>query len=143
MISENKIKHSLAVARKCAQLAHDQGMNENAQNACFVMGLLHDIGYEINPTNTHPKTSYYMLCHMEMYKYEVFEAIRDHGTKYKNLTEFDKILNTADLMIGYDGTELTPENRIQQIAEYHGEDSTHIEHAKAMFHALFDAPKTN
>ena len=46
MISENKIKHILGVARRCKEIAKKQGLSEQEQNACYVMGFLHDIGYD-------------------------------------------------------------------------------------------------
>lgn len=45
-ISENKLLHIIGVARECERLAKEAGMTEKEQAACFVMGFLHDIGYE-------------------------------------------------------------------------------------------------
>ena len=46
-ISERKLKHSLEVARECKNLANQIKKDEAFANAAFVMGFLHDIGYEI------------------------------------------------------------------------------------------------
>lgn len=136
MISDNKLKHSIGVARKCALLAQQKGMQEDEQDACFVMGFLHDIGYEYNPTTSHPNTSYKLVRNAMRYHYEILRAIKDHGTKYKGLNQFDIILNEADLSIDYQGNTVSFDTRLQQIADYHGLDSEHYQHALQMIQAL-------
>jgi len=45
-MDEDRIKHSFAVARKMKQIAIDLGLNDEEINDCFVIGFIHDIGYE-------------------------------------------------------------------------------------------------
>lgn len=131
-ISKNKMNHILGVARECKKLAEEKGLPEDMQNACFVMGFLHDIGYEKcnrATTTTHPQHSYAMICDFEKYKYEILQAIRAHGNKYDNLSVFDEILNTADLTTDYKGDKTSIEQRIESIKHVHGENSMHYKHA--------------
>ena len=135
-ISNDKIQHILSVARECARLAQEKGLSQEMQNACFVMGFLHDIGYEnCQTTTSHPKHSYDMICDFEKYKYDILSAIKQHGTKYENLSVFDEILNTADLTIDYKGQKTTIENRLASIKTIHG-NSLHYEHALKQANAI-------
>ncbi len=45
-MDEDRLKHSLAVARKMEEIAKVLGLSEEEINDCFVIGLNHDIGYE-------------------------------------------------------------------------------------------------
>lgn len=130
-ISERKLKHSLGVARMCEKLAKKESVSKTQQDACFVMGFLHDIGYEhANTLSEHPEISYEMIHNAILYEQKILSAIRNHGTKYDNLSFFDKILNTADLMIDHEGNTVTIEERLSGIKNRHGEDSIHYQHAK-------------
>lgn len=131
-ISDSKLKHILGVARECERLASEKGLSKDEQTACFVMGFLHDIGYERcdkSTTSDHPKHSYSMICDFEKHKYDILNAIKSHGNKYENMTVFDEILNTADLTIDYQGNPTTIEQRLFDIKNIHGEDSLHYQHA--------------
>lgn len=46
MITENRMKHIMGVARRCAELAQEKGWSEDRQRQAFLMGWNHDIGYE-------------------------------------------------------------------------------------------------
>jgi HD superfamily phosphohydrolase YqeK len=137
MISENKLKHMLGVARKCKQLAIEKNLSNAEQNACFIMGLLHDIGYELNGEITnHPELSYQMIVDALPYLNEILPAIRHHGRKYEDLDVFDSILNEADLTVDYKGEFVTIKERLLGVCEKHGEDSRHYKHAMLQAQAL-------
>lgn len=147
MISENKIKHILNVARRCKEIAKEQGLPESEQNACFIMGFLHDIGYdnlsEGEEVENHPERSYEMIQDGLKYIDEISNAIRNHGMKYKDLTVFDKILNTADLQVNFYGERVSCEERLKDIASRHGEDTIHYKHAVKQYKAIEDFYKKN
>lgn len=127
----------IGVARKCELLAKEKGLSVAEQNACFVMGLLHDIGYERGGEITnHPEESYKMVVGAIQNGHNILPAIRNHGRKYENLTVFDEILNEADLTIDYKGDEVTMVERLEGICEKHGENSEHYKHAKMQIGAL-------
>lgn len=47
-MDEDRVKHSLAVARKMVAIAKKMNLSEQEVNNCFIIGLNHDIGYEFN-----------------------------------------------------------------------------------------------
>lgn len=46
VINEDRIKHSIAVARKMVEIAKNKNLSEKEINDCFIIGYNHDIGYE-------------------------------------------------------------------------------------------------
>lgn len=46
MIEENRLKHSLAVARKMVDIGKNYGLDKGGLDDLFLLGLVHDIGYE-------------------------------------------------------------------------------------------------
>ena len=55
-ISEHRLDHTIAVARKCYDLAKNEyDMSEMDARKMFLMGFLHDMGYEFSEnTEEHP-----------------------------------------------------------------------------------------
>ena len=130
MISENKLKHSLGVARQCEALANENGMTEEAQMACFVMGFLHDIGYEsASEITKHPVESGNYIDAFLKHKDLCVDAIKNHGKRRDDFSVFDIILNTADLTVNYEGSSVSVNDRLEGIKQRHGEDSIHYQHA--------------
>ena len=137
MITENKLKHTIAVARQCEILAKGYGLSESEQNACFAMGFLHDIGYEhCLDTMYHPEEGYNILRDMLKHSDEVLEAIRNHGKKYEYLSVYDRILNVADLTIDHVGNSVTMEERLESIKERYGADSEQYKDALKQYNVL-------
>lgn len=147
MISENKIKHILGVARRCKEIAKEQGLSEQEQNACYVMGFLYDIGYDNlvdgEEVENHPERSYEMVSDSNKYMSEILNTIRSHGMKYDNLTIWDKILNTADLQINFYGEKVSCEDRLKDIESRHGKDTIHYQHAVKQYEAIKDFYEKN
>lgn len=141
MISENKLRHSIAVARPCRDRAIAAGLPEEQQDALFVAGLLHDIGYEKlgagDDISNHPKLSKTMIQNFLDYGEVLAAVIGRHGLVQDEMTMYDCILNMADLTTDYNGQTISVETRLNSIKEYHGEDSSHYKHAKQMAELLF------
>ena len=131
MISENKIKHCLGVARACRGLAISHNLPSDMVDAMFVMGLLHDIGYEQEPDSNHGNKSFEMIENFIKYQKEANEAIMCHGLVSTDMqwSIFDEILNQADMIIGHDGSHTTIADRLKGIRDHWGEDSIHYQHA--------------
>lgn len=129
MISENKIKHSLAVARKCREIALHQNSDTEFADAMFVMGLLHDIGYEFEPDSNHGHRSVEMIEAFIKHLDGCKDAIACHGLCFDNWSNYDEILNQADMSTSYDGTPTTIDKRLEGIREIWGENSIHYKHA--------------
>ena len=45
-MDDDRIKHSLAVARKMKEIAKSMNLTEKEIEDCFIVGYNHDIGYE-------------------------------------------------------------------------------------------------
>ena len=71
-ISDHKMRHILSVARLMYQLALDDGKAEDYARQMFLLGYLHDIGYEFSekPVN-HPEEAYKMLSGFYPYAEEI------------------------------------------------------------------------
>lgn len=146
MISDNKLKHSIAVARTCVEKGKELNLSEAELDACFVMGFLHDIGYEkINSDITkHPQKSYEMICNAQEYRTDILNAIKNHGRcNNEKMTKFDYILNYADLTVDHKGEHVSIDKRVKSIGKWHGEMSEHYIHAKEQADSIYVYEKKN
>lgn len=44
-MDDDRIKHSIAVARKMVEIAKRKNLSEEETKECFIIGYNHDIGY--------------------------------------------------------------------------------------------------
>lgn len=135
MISGNKLRHSLGVAKACQQYGREMHKSEEYCDALFVMGFLHDIGYEKSPDTCHPSVGGSMIESFIKHP-EMLEAIKTHGKKFENLNTIDTILNMSDLTVSYNGKPCTVHERLEGIKESCGEDSEHFKNAMLLVKAL-------
>ena len=147
MIDENRLKHMLGVARKCYKLALEDGKSEEIARTYWVMGLLHDIGYEFSDNGeNHAEIGYEILQNLSTKNAGIFRwnlvkrAIREHGDPDAKLinSENDKarILNEADMTTNYDGTDTTFSERLFDIKKRYGEKSNGYKKAKKVCEIL-------
>lgn len=136
MITENKLIHSMGVARRCRELAVEKNMPEDYCDAMFVMGLLHDVGYEDTTGRGHSKRSAEMIGSFLKYSEEAADAVKMHGRKFNCMTDADIIINTADMTVSYDGTPVTIEERVSDIKRRYGESSEQYKNAVKIADAL-------
>ena len=52
-MDEDRLKHSIAVARKMVHIGKEYKLNEEELQDLFVLGLNHDIGYEYGENSNH------------------------------------------------------------------------------------------
>lgn len=139
-ISDNRMQHIVAVARKCYKLAKTKhGMNETDAQKAFLMGFLHDIGYEFSEKSTeHPAKGIEMLSSFTNMEWgQMLFAILTHGKPQQYIgTVYQTILNEADLTIDHIGTEVTMEQRCNEIKDNYGEQSTQYLNAVKMKNRL-------
>ena len=45
-MDENRLKHSIAVARKMVEIARSKNLSDEDIKNCFIIGYNHDVGYE-------------------------------------------------------------------------------------------------
>lgn len=136
MISENKLKHSIGVARNCYNIAISLGLSEDDAKASFVMGLLHDIGYEQCGVCGHAKVSGEYIDKFLKNGYAINNAISTHGDGKSCYSIWHKILNTADLTTSYLGEAVSAQERIDGIKDFHGKDSKQYKNAVKMANLL-------
>lgn len=125
MLTEDRLKHSLGVARRCQEIAREKGLGL-FDKRYFTLGLLHDIGYEFSDNEGHAEMSVYMISRMAVFGLsEELKAIRDHGKPipFKEQSYDLRILNQADMETSPTGERVTAAQRLEDIAQRHGKDS--------------------
>ena len=128
-ISEDRLHHILGVARKAYEIAKDMGYDECFCRRCFMLGWLHDVGYEFSEKQSeHSYVSEELLrslssepCNKEWAN--ALSAIRKHGAYTENETAEWKILNMADMQIDSQGNEVNVSQRLEDIRNRYGEHS--------------------
>ena len=126
-ISEDKIAHSLAVARKCYQIAKEEyELTETNARKVFLLGLIHDFGYEFSvEPEDHPSVAVNILASLNKVDIDqMMFAILTHGKPARFIgTTYQAILNEADLTVDHKGNEVTMKERCDSVAERYGVDS--------------------
>ena len=118
----DRMKHTLAVARKMVEIGKNLKLTEEQQQELFTLGFVHDIGYE------YPNDNYqHNVIGGEMLKesgYKYWEEVYYHGnpnTSYESL--YLTILNMADMQIDKYGNDVGYTKRLEDIKSRYGEDS--------------------
>lgn len=153
MIDENRLNHMLGVARNCYKLALADGKNEEVARTYWVMGLLHDIGYEFSENGEdHAEIGYEILRNLGTKNAGIFrwnliqKAIREHGNPDARLfnTDNDKIriLNEADMTTNYDGTNVTLGQRLSDIEKRYGKKSNEYKKSEKICKKIINKRKT-
>lgn len=121
-ITENRLHHLLGVARRAYNIAKEMGKDEDFCRRCFMLGWLHDVGYEFAETQAeHSDVSADLL---NLVTDEVAAtAIRDHGRLPQQETDEYTILNIADMTVSSEGNEVPCAERMHGIKEKYGADS--------------------
>lgn len=123
MISESRWQHILAVARKARKFAliMKPGDKEYAQDM-FLLGLLHDIGYEFAESNAEHARIGGEILKRSNYKY--WQEISLHGNEtIEDMSDELFILNLADMTTGPHGEDFTFDERLQEIAVRFGKET--------------------
>ena len=111
MISDDRIKHMLEVARKARVIALEKyNLSEEEANICFVIGLLHDIGYEFGSTEEHNRIGAELL---KLTGFKYWQEIANHGEKSDYNSLYSDILHEADLRISSTGEEISVKKTIR------------------------------
>lgn len=121
-IDSDRLKHSLAVARKMVDIGKTKGLTEKELQDLFILGYNHDIGYEFADNSLD-----HGIIGGEMLKdsnYKYWKEIYYHGnpnTDYKSL--YLTILNQADMQVDKYGNDVGYEKRLEDIKSRYGEKS--------------------
>lgn len=121
MIDENRMKHSIAVARKMIEIGKEYKLNNDELQDLFVLGLNHDIGYEFGENSNHAIIGGDIL---KRNNYKYWHEVLYHGqvdNEYKSI--FLEILNNADMQIDKYGNDVGYDKRLEDIKTRYGENS--------------------
>ena len=121
-ITENKLNHMLGVARKCYKLALEKEYSEDEARKLFIIGYLHDIGYEFTDNSEeHAEIGYTIV--KNAFGKDVIE-IKEHGNPDMGLNnDYLNILNIADLTVNSFGKECSIYDRLSEIELKYGKDN--------------------
>lgn len=131
MIDEDRIKHVFAVARLMKDNADKLGLDKEKM---FTLGLLHDIGYEFGESEEHHKVGAAIL---EKQNYKYYKEVLYHGLPnidYSSLAL--DLLNYADMHINKKGEYVSFEDRLEDIKNRRGENSSHYQNSKIIINEL-------
>ena len=120
-MDNDRLKHSYAVANKMVELGKENKLPDEQLQELFLLGYLHDIGYQFGTNENHNMIGGKLLKNSN-YKY--WKEVYYHGIpnlEYKSL--YLDILNTADMMIDKYGNDVGFDKRLDDIKNRYGEDS--------------------
>lgn len=127
-MDDDRLKHSLSVARKMVEIAKRKNLVEEEQHELFVLGLNHDIGYEYGENTNHNIIGGNILKESN-YKY--WKEVYYHGnpdSPYKSL--YLDILNMADMQVDKAGNNVNYAERLEDIKNRYGIDSKQYKDSK-------------
>ena len=120
-MDEDRLKHSLAVARKMVQIGKEYNLDEDELHDLFLLGFNHDIGYEYEENSNHGYIGGEIL---KRNNYKYWKEVYYHGSINEEYTSlFLKILNKADMQIDKYGNDVGYEKRLEDIKRRYGEES--------------------
>ena len=140
-LNEDRIFHSNQVAEKCYFLAKkDFNFDEDKARKAWLMGYIHDIGYRFNSDN-HGDICYNMLVDMideSDDSNSMLLAIKNHGDpeNIQYWTDWDKILNNADMTTSKDGYDISFKERLKDIKQRYGKESKQYINSKKIIKEL-------
>lgn len=120
-MDNNRILHSLGVAKKMVAIGKEKGLTETELIDLFTLGINHDIGYEFGDGSHHQENGGLVL---KRNGYRYWQEVYYHGlvqTEYSSL--FLDILNQADMQIDKYGNDIAYAGRLEDIKSRYGENS--------------------
>lgn len=128
-ISDERLHHIIGVARKAYSLAKELGYSEEFARKCFMLGWIHDVGYEFSyRQEDHPEISVKMLKDLvgnndAAQTQRSLGAILNHGKEISDMTDEYRILTMADMLVDANGNSATVSQRLEDIRTRYGEYS--------------------
>lgn len=121
-MDNDRLKHSISVARKMVEIAKNKNLTNEEINNCFLIGFNHDIGYEFTKNGENHNYIGGQILKETGFKY--WKEIYYHGEidiKYSSL--YLDILNQADMQIDKHGNDVGYDKRLEDIKKRYGEES--------------------
>lgn len=134
MIDKDRLKHSLAVARKMVSIGKNKGLSEEQLQELFILGYNHDIGYEFGTNENHRVIGGNIL---KQSNYKYWQEVYFHGeTDIQYHSLYLDILNMADMQIDKYGNDVGYDKRLEDIASRYGKLSTTYKNAEILISKL-------
>ena len=142
-ITIDRLKHSLSVAKKMKSLAiENQQKYPVDPDEAYVLGLLHDIGYEFAENQKDHSYIGGRILKEQGYKY--WREVYYHGVPQE---EYDsvmlRLLNYVDMITGPTGEYMTIRERIEDISRRYGEGSWQEQEAQRLSEIILKAEEKN
>ncbi len=130
-ISEHRLHHLLGVAKKCYQLAKERGHDEEFCRKMFLLGFIHDIGFEFSgSTKVHEEISAQMLQYLGLDENSnEVQAVKHHNSFLSRGNEEWLILVEADMTTDNEGNPISVMARLDSIQDIYGDYSEEYEYA--------------
>lgn len=130
-ITQDRLKHSVGVARKLYEMSLQRGWDVEKAKNMFVLGFVHDIGYEFAETQSeHADVGAVIL---EKCGFQYSNEVMYHGKVQKDYSSEElNMLNVADFLVGPDGQSVTVQERLDGISQRYGENSKQYMEAKML-----------
>ncbi len=132
MISFDRMTHQLSVARDLVEQAQSRGTySEQELQNLFVLGYLHDIGYEFaTDPDDHAAIGGEVLKRLG---FTYWAEVANHGNPESSYSSAElDLLNSADMHTSSTGERVTYAERLQDIADRYGEDSPRYQNARTI-----------
>ena len=130
----DRLKYSLAVARKMVEIGKNKGLTETELQELFILGYNHDIGYEFGTNENHGAIGGNIL-NKSNYKY--WKEVFYHGeTDIEYHSLYLDILNMADMQIDKFGNDVGYTKRLEDIENRYGADSKQYIKAQKLIEIL-------
>ena len=132
-ISENKLHHCVGVARYMYKKSLALGWSPSKAEEMFVLGWVHDIGYEFDTTGG-TEHAHYGGQLLQGCSYRYWREVYCHGLPYSAIDDFIKqsgdrfdkavfdLLNDADLHVDIDGKLVSLDERLTGLATRWGRE---------------------
>lgn len=123
-LSDSRLFHMRSVAYKSYKLARNVfKMEENKARSLFAMGLIHDFAYTFVENQTEHEHEGGRILRLSGFDWA--DAVFDHGDPdIESWTDELLILNLADMTTGPNGESLTMDQRLVDIKNRYGPEST-------------------
>ena len=121
-MDNDRLIHSLAVARKMVEIATSYNLTDEEINNCFIIGFNHDIGYEFTNNGINHNIIGGEILRQSGFKF--WKEVYYHGIitkKYSSI--YLDILNQADMQVDKYGNYVGYEERLKDIENRYGSDS--------------------
>ncbi len=120
-MDEQRLKHSLAVAKKMVEIAREYKLSDSEVKNCFLIGYNHDIGYEFSNGTNHNKIGGELLKDSNFAFWKEIYYHGDLNASYKSL--YLDILNMADMQIDRYGNDVGYDKRLEDVKNRYGINS--------------------